>query len=70
MTYYVVSPAYGRDYKNQAEVKADWNSGKDFVHESAMHTGGGTYINNQQVKPGDSVQVYYDKKRKHMVISR
>ena len=25
-----VTPAYGADYKNQAEVKAAWNAGKDF----------------------------------------
>ena len=24
-------PAYGRDYKNQKEVRADWVAGKDFV---------------------------------------
>lgn len=25
-----VIPAYGRDYKNQSEVKADWLANKDF----------------------------------------
>jgi hypothetical protein len=25
-----VGPAYGRDYKSQAQVKADWKAGKDF----------------------------------------
>jgi len=24
------TPAYGRDYKSQAAVKADWAAGKDF----------------------------------------
>lgn len=24
-------PAYGRDYKSQAAVKADWDADKDFV---------------------------------------
>lgn len=25
-----IQPAYGRDYKSIAEVKTDWESGKDF----------------------------------------
>lgn len=28
--YIEVVPAYGRDYKNQREVRADWEAGKDF----------------------------------------
>lgn len=31
MPYVEVVPAYGRDYKSQAEVKADWNANKDFT---------------------------------------
>jgi hypothetical protein len=30
MEWIEVVPAYGRDYKNQASVKADWNADKDF----------------------------------------
>lgn len=30
MTYYELSPAYGRDYKTKADVIAAWESGKDF----------------------------------------
>lgn len=26
-----LTPAYGRDYKNQNQVRADWHGGKDFV---------------------------------------
>ena len=29
-------PAYGRDYKSAAAVKADWHAGKDFV-DSAIN---------------------------------
>ena len=36
-----VIPAYGRDYKNQAEVKAAWKEGKDF-----QDTATGQYVNN------------------------
>lgn len=28
----VAVPAYGRDYKSEAEVLKDWNDGKDFRH--------------------------------------
>lgn len=30
MAYISAVPAYGRDYKTQAQVKADWLAGKDF----------------------------------------
>lgn len=30
MTYYELSPAYGRDYKSKAEVTAAWIADKDF----------------------------------------
>lgn len=29
-----LTPAYGRDYKSAAAVKADWNAGKDFMDAS------------------------------------
>jgi hypothetical protein len=35
-----VIPAYGRDYKNQAEVKAAWKENKDF-----QDTATGQYVN-------------------------
>jgi len=44
MSIVTVSPAYGRDYKSQKEVKEAWESGKDFVVQS-MFNGG--YINKQ-----------------------
>jgi hypothetical protein len=40
MGYLEVVPAYGRDYKSQKEVKADWESGKDF-HDPFC----GSYLN-------------------------
>lgn len=30
MTWMELAPAYGRDYKNQQEVLADWEANKDF----------------------------------------
>lgn len=40
MSWIEVEPAYGRDYKNQKEVKADWAAGKDF-----RETATGSYVN-------------------------
>ncbi len=31
MTFFELTPAYGRDYKTAAEVKHAWTSGKDFA---------------------------------------
>jgi hypothetical protein len=42
MSWIEVAPAYGRDYKNQKEVKADWAAGKDFRETST-----GSYTNKQ-----------------------
>ena len=40
-------PAYGRDYKTAKEVKADWESGKDFKICCFLHPNDGAYINKQ-----------------------
>ena len=40
-----VTPAYGRDYKNQRDTLADWHAGKDFVIAS-VGPDMGRYINN------------------------
>lgn len=42
MSHLTLSPAYGRDYKSAKEVKADWESGKDFDVQSMFASG---YIN-------------------------
>jgi hypothetical protein len=39
-----VTPAYGRDYNSEGEIKKAWASGADF------QTADGTYVNNQQVE--------------------
>lgn len=38
-----VLPAYGRDYKSQAEVQKDWDEDKDFVVQGLG--GHGQYVN-------------------------
>lgn len=41
-----ISPAYGRDYKSKAAIKADLDAGKDFVLHSFN---GSTYCNRQDL---------------------
>jgi hypothetical protein len=36
MTYYELSPAYGRDYKTKADVIRAWQSGKDFQGDYSL----------------------------------
>lgn len=47
-----VTPAYGRDYKSQAAVKADWKAGKDFIVADVMSPHAGRYVNNQDFPSG------------------
>ena len=42
MRYVSAIPAYGRDYKSQKEVRADWDKGMDFLIQDIMEHG---YIN-------------------------
>lgn len=50
MNHWVLTPAYGRDYKSKGAVLADWNSGKDFV---LNHLGWSTYANRQSAEDED-----------------
>jgi len=52
-----VAPAYGRDYKNQKEVQADWDAGKDFMDLFSR-----SYINKQDAEQNDlTVVIRYAK---------
>lgn len=58
-------PAYGRDYKSQKEVKADWFADKDFRVEPE-----GFYINRlSAIKFGIAVTIRYSKLQKVIVIT-
>jgi hypothetical protein len=52
-----VTPAYGRDYKNKAQVLADWQGGKDFIYM-------GKYISIRDVPAGTQVWARYAKMMK------
>jgi hypothetical protein len=58
-----LTPAYGRDYKSQKEVKADWLAGKDFIVADFFSPWSGKYANKADLV-GQSVTVRYDNKRK------
>jgi hypothetical protein len=65
MSNFVLTPAYGRDYKNKKELLEDLNSGKDFVANSFSGT---TYINRQELdKLATQVQIRYGNQLKVMV---
>ena len=53
-----VTPAYGRDYKSQKAVKADWNAGKDFVLRDISSQWDGRLCNKEDLA-GKSVMVRY-----------
>lgn len=42
-------PAYGRDYKNQTAVLADFNAGKDFKIADISSPYDGAYVNKEQI---------------------
>ena len=64
-----LSPAYGRDYKSQKEVMADWRAGKDFVIQSYPNTG--RYCSIRDVESGTikgSVAIRYKRMTQVMVV--
>jgi len=50
-----LTPAYGKDYRNKAEVKAAWEAGKDFVIAS-VGPWMGAYVSRRELQ-GKEVQV-------------
>lgn len=63
--YAVLVPAYGRDYKNKAEVLKDFDAQKDFI---LQNFNGSTFINKQQIKEGTKVQIRYKKLQSVMIV--
>ena len=64
-----VVPAYGRDYKSQKEVLADWNADMDFQIVSVQEYG--RYINKQDADrtPDLNILVRYAKLEKVMALA-
>lgn len=53
-----VIPAYGRDYKSAAAVKADWDANKDFQIADIASGNDGRYINKDDAA-GLSINARY-----------
>lgn len=56
MKYLSAVPAYGRDYKSAKDVKADWESGKDFLVQDMFKSG---YVNKDDLPPGTTLNIRY-----------
>ena len=63
-------PAYGRDYKSAATVKADWAAGKDFIIADMFDKYDGKPVNKQDAdRAGMQVMIRYSGLRKIVAIS-
>lgn len=61
MAYYELSPAYGRDYKNKADVTAAFNDNKDFMGDYQL---GFSLVNKEQIPVGSTVMLRYARQTK------
>ena len=68
MSYLVISPTYGRDYKSVKAVLADWNAGKDFRIESFGPDMGRAISIAEATPAGLTVQVRYSRLTKAVFI--
>jgi hypothetical protein len=62
-----LQPAYGRDYRSVAAVKADYDAGKDFIIASVSHPDFGRYCSKRDLQ-GQTVNIRYAKNMKVMVL--
>lgn len=66
--YITVVPAYGRDYKNQKDVKQAFKDGKDFIINDMSHPNDGAYVNKDDAPKGCTLNVRYAKLTKVLPI--
>lgn len=59
-----LTPAYGRDYKSQKEILADFTAGKDFVYNDATSRYDGKMCSIRDFNKGVTVMLRYNKLRK------
>lgn len=64
--YYVISPAYGRDYSNAPLAAACFRSEQDFTMETVGV--GGRYCSIRDFTKGTKVEIRFAKKAKLMVV--
>jgi hypothetical protein len=63
--YYELTPAYGRDYKSNAEVVAAFNEGRDFEGDYQL---GFKLVNKKQLPKGSTVNLRYKQNRNVAVV--
>ena len=66
---FILSPAYGKDYKNESDAIEAYKSGTDFINETQHFTGGGTYISIRDITPPHGVQIRYNRRQKVAFLS-
>lgn len=59
----VVTPAYGRDYKDAKTAEADWLAGKDFIFHNPTNRYNGKYCSIRDFKQSDRLTLRYDMRR-------
>lgn len=65
MTYYELSPAYGRDYKTKAEVTQAWQNSADFQGDYQL---GFQYVNIGSIPKPCTVNLRYKALRNVAVV--
>lgn len=68
---HTVSPAYGKDYKDEEAARKAWEDGKDFKIEDVADPAHGQYINNADALDhwkGDQVKIRFNKKSDILVV--
>ena len=60
-----LTPAYGRDYKNQKAALADWYAGKDFIFHEMLSEG----LVNIDDCPTGNHQLRYDRMMKVIMVN-
>ena len=68
MSYLVISPRYGRDYKSSKAVLADWQAGKDFTVESFGPDMGRAVSIREADAAGLSVEIRYARLTKCVIV--
>ena len=65
-----LSPAHGRDYTSQKQVKADWDAEKDFIIETFINPYSGKLCNKQDIiRSGEAiVHIRYNRLTKSVMI--
>lgn len=64
-----VVPAYGRDYKSAAAVRADYEAGKDFTVRDMFSGYNGSAVNKEDAeREGIQLRVRYQKLTKVVIL--